>query len=218
MNQKKSRYGSWMLVTKKPRPPAPTPPKQQRQAKKSTSTPPERRNQFGALADVRDAEELPSNRDRTTNRTTNGDPGKGSKGKSPVHHNPPRNRLDPPQSRNSMTQTNYQHNPAQNARGRGGRSNVSRGKGKNAGSGRDRGSDPPSNFSNPTTVSWNGQRDNQGIFLFGNSRTPNRDAMGAGPSHAGKTFMVLTHLPETTAQAAAALQVSSSSEFRRHKK
>nr|GMD45149.1 LINE-type retrotransposon LIb DNA [Ipomoea batatas] len=163
--QEKRRFGTWMLVTKKPNPGDTG--KNTRNSRKVSNTPSVNHgNQFSLLADINEDSEPTINRqhaDKNKSRTT---PRQTSKGK---HSTPPINSPPvPPQPRTPLPAT-ISTPPArvhtQTARNRGGRPAAARGRGRELGRAHGLNHDIP--HTNSSFTSLMNQSNSQNVFQFG---------------------------------------------------
>nr|GLL27315.1 LINE-type retrotransposon LIb DNA [Ipomoea trifida] len=174
--QEKRRFGTWMLVTKKPKPGDTG--KNTRNSRKVSNTPSVNHgNQFSLLADINEDSEPTINRQHADKNKFRTAPRQTSKGK---HSTPPFNSPPvPPQPRTPLPAT-ISTPPArvhtQTARNRGGRPATARGRGRELGRVHGLNHDIPH-----TNSSFSGsmnQPNSQNVFQFGGAHPPSSNMTG----------------------------------------
>lgn len=189
--QERRPYGSWMLVTRKPK--NNNQQKTNRQGNQSGSKPAKNNNQFAAL--VNDPEEENANpvptgkgkqqayrgmnkdsgRGKTKKKATK-EPGHTSKGKSPTTPSPPQPIPTSTQTNPPAESTMNPQNAPQRARGRGGFVNSGRSNGRGSGRGLSAGSS-----GSAPLMDWCGQACTNGLFQFGSTQVTTGAQTRSGP-------------------------------------
>ncbi|XP_031111916.1 uncharacterized protein LOC116015889 [Ipomoea triloba] len=154
------RYGSWMLVTRKPRNYNQN--NNHQQAKQSQPNAKSNHNRFQALA---------NNKERSTPNKSSSNKGKqpaqaggNGKGKSSSPMNPPPNRRGAVPVESLVVPPNNSRNSANSSRNRGGHAGTNRGK-----SGNHRGGGASTSGSFPAGGNWPSNLETSGVFQFGRS-------------------------------------------------
>nr|GMC93160.1 LINE-type retrotransposon LIb DNA [Ipomoea batatas] len=162
--QTRPKYGTWILVTKKAKPPAAV--NNTRYTRKDNNVAATRGNQFGILTNTNEIDRtLARNNNNADKRKPKPGAKSGSKGKSPLPNNNPQAASPPQQPVNTTVSPESTRSASLAVRGRGGRSGLNRGKGR--GTGRNDSASYPSPSSDLSAVHWNRQTDPRSLFHFG---------------------------------------------------
>nr|GMD76798.1 LINE-type retrotransposon LIb DNA [Ipomoea batatas] len=162
----KQRYGTWMLVSRKPK--LVDHRKNHHQNKHKKSAPRKDNNRFAALGGEPESVEVP--RKTKTKGKKPKEHGESSKGKSPNLSNSFQNPQPPPPVRQVVNTTSNHTTATANGKGRGGTKPAVRNRGREAGR-----KDPTNRGSTPLPSGWFSNLKTTGLFQFGESHRPSED-------------------------------------------